>query len=271
MSNASEEPELPSSVTAFIESLYRDPRYVLIGKHVRNGIERIAFAEACTVVSAGGEVRGQLLLDGEYMPLGRPDGERPFGEDSLVDYYLGSQATAGRHLGEEDFAGLREESWQHYVRRNFCFQLGDFAQARDDAQHNLAIWNLIEQSDVSDEDKWSYLKWWPWLERDRSIAQALWDLIHDEPEHAATELYRALRSIEQFGISRAGQYDEEEGDGEPMCETMRQHIEALTEMLRQDADLPVSVEEQLDRAEARGDQEEVARLRAHLIRQATEG
>lgn len=260
--------ELPSPVRAFVRRLCRDPRYVLIGKVERHGTERIAFIEACTVLSAAGEVRGQMLLNSEYMLQGRPDGERPYGEDSLLDYYLRLQRENARHLDEDDITALRDESWQHYVRRNFAFQLGDYAQARDDAQHNLGIWNLIEQSDASEEAKWSYLKWWPWIERDRAVAQALWDVQHGEADHAATQLYLVQRSIDQFGHHYAEQYSREAGDGQALCPTMRQHIVALIELLRREADLPVSLEEQLDEATARGDHEEVERLRAELIRHA---
>ena len=59
-------------VEAFIQRLYRDPRYLLIGKIERFGREFISFIEGCTLLSATGEVRGQALLNDEYHLSGRP-------------------------------------------------------------------------------------------------------------------------------------------------------------------------------------------------------
>jgi hypothetical protein len=173
-------------------------------------------------------------------------------------------------LSDEELAALRDESWQYYVRRGFLFLLGRYDQARDDAEHNLGIWNVVDQSGAGDEAKWSYLKWWPWIERDRAIAQALWDLQQRNTDHAATELYRARRTIEQFGERHADQYAREEGDGRSLCSQMAQHVSALVELLRREQALPVSLEEQLDAAQQRGDEEEVERLRGEMIRRATD-
>lgn len=254
-------------VDSFIQRLYRDPRYLLIGKVERFGRELIAFVEGCTILSATGDVRGQALLNNEYCLSGRPDGQRPYGRESLLDHYLSAPREAETPLGEEELAALREESWQYYVRRNFAFLLGDFGQARNDAEHNLGIWNLIEQSGAAEAAKWSYGRWWPWIERDRAFAQALWDLQQGEAEHAASGLYRAQRNIEEFGERHAERYSQE-AEGESLCEQMGQHIAALVELLREEEQVPVSLEERLDEASAQGDAEEVERLRAEMIRRA---
>jgi len=265
---AGDDQGMAAPVKTLLMRLYRDPRYLMIGTVDRYGKERIAFIESCTVFSAAGDMEGQLLLNREYLRRGRPDGERPYGHESLLDHYLSLEAEGSLHLDEDDIVALREESWQYYVRRNFAIQLGDYALARDDAEHNLGIWNLVEQSEAPEEAKWSYLKWWPWIERDRAVAQALLDLRDGEPEQAATELYRACRSISQYGRRYADQYVQEEGDSQSICGAMEQHIAALAEALRREESLPVSLEEQLDQAAARGDEGEAQRLRAELIRRA---
>jgi hypothetical protein len=265
----SEGHKLSTRAQGFINRLYRDPRYLIIGKIERFGRELLAFVEGCTIISSTGDVRGQALIDSEFELRGRPDGERPYHEESLVDYYLSSKGKASMPLGDDEFVTLREESWQYYVRRSFAFLLGDYMQAREDAEHNHAIWNLVEQSDASDEMKWSYLRWWPWIERDRAIAQALLNLQQGQPEQAAAELYRAQRSITQYGERHAERYAQEgEEDGKSLCAHMTQHIGNLVEILREDEDLPVSMEERLDGAAARGDQDEVERLRREMIHRA---
>lgn len=262
------EESLPASVANFVQRLYRDPRYLLIGKGERLGRPRISFVEGCTLLSATGDVRGQTLLNQEYELRGRPDGDRPYHHDSLLDYHLSSGRGPGAALTEEDMAELREESWQYYVRRNFAFLLGDFARAREDAEHNLGIWNLVDQADLPAPLKWGYLRWWPWIERDRAIAQALLDLARGAGQGAATELYRAQRNIEQYGERHAEAYAQEEGEGESLCSTMCQHITVLVGLLREESALPISLEERLDQASARGDEEELARLREEMIRRA---
>jgi len=261
---------LPATIRAFSQRLYRDPRYLLVDRIERFGRERIAFIEAYTILSPTGEVRGQALLSQEYTRRGRPDGERPYGEESLLDHYLQSRGGETIELSEDELAALRDESWQYYVRRNFSFLLEDYYQAREDAEHNLGIWNLIERSGASDAAKWSSLRWWPWIERDRAIAQAMWDLEQGDADHAATELYRAQRAIEQFEQQHAERYAEEGDDNQDLCAHMRQHVSALVELLRRDRDLPVSLEERLDDAAARGDRAEMDRLRGEMIRRAVD-
>jgi hypothetical protein len=260
---------ISSRVQELIQRLYRDPRYLLLGRIERFGRELISFVEASTLVSGAGDVRGQALINSEYELRGRPDGERPYESESLLDHYL-ARGQDSPPLGEEEIGALREESWQYYVRRGFVFLLGDYGQARDDAEHNLGIWNLVEQSDAGSAAKWGYLRWWPWIERDRAVAQALLCVKHGQLEDAATELYRAQRNIDQYGERHAEQYGREEDSDESLCVQMRQHIAALVELLREDHSLPVSLEEQLDEANARGDAEGVERLRKEMIRRAVD-
>jgi hypothetical protein len=262
--------ELPAAVIGLLQRLYRDPRYLLVGVVQRYGRERISFIECCTILSATGDVRGQALLNAEYEIQGRPDGEHPYGEESLLDFYLRRRTPEPVELDEDELAALRDESWQYYVRRNFLFLLGRYDRAREDADHNLGIWNLVERSSASEEAKWSYLKWWPWIERDRAVAQALWDLQQGDAEQAATELYRAQKAIVQFGERHAEEYAAEEGDGSSLCSQMAQHIAALVELLRREKLLPISLDERMEAAQSRGDQEEMERLREELIRRTME-
>lgn len=261
---------LPSTVHTYLQRLYRDPRYLLIGRVERFGRERIAFIEGCTILSATGELQGQALINREYEVHGRPDGERPYGRESLLDLHLASRREGPLSLSDEEQSALRDESWQYYVRRNFAFLLGDHLQAREDAEHNLGIWNLIDQSDAAEDAKWSYLRWWPWIERDRATAQALGDLEHGNAEQAATELYRTQRSIKQFEERHADRYTQSGEDQQSMSSQMLEDLAGLVELLAREADLPTSLEEQLDAALAAGNDDEIERLRKEMIRRATE-
>ena len=262
--------QLPGTPRAFFQRLYRDPRYVLLDKVERFGRERFAFMETSTLLSPTGDVRGQAHLGQECMRNGRPDGERPYGEDSVFDHLSRSRSGDVVELSDEDLVALRDESWQYYVRRNFCFLFEDYYQAREDAEHNLGICDLVSRSSAGDAAKWGYARWWPWIERDRAIAQAMLDLARGEADDAATGLYRAQRAIEQFGERHARQYAEEEGGNDDLCTHMRQHIGILVDLLRRDNDLPVSLEEQFDQAAAEGDSAEMDRIRGEMIRRAVD-
>jgi hypothetical protein len=270
MEQSEDREQLPGTLRAFFQRLYRDPRYVLLDKVERFGRERFAFMETSTLLSPTGEVRGQAHLSQEFMRNGRPDGERPYGEDSVFDSLSRTRSGDVVELSDEDLVALRDESWQYYVRRNFCFLLEDHYQAREDAEHNLGICDLISRSGVGDAAKWSYVRWWPWIERDRAIAQAMLDLDRGEAQEAATGLYRAQRAIEQFGEKHTGQYADEEGGSEDLCTHMRQHIGILVDLLRRDSGLPVSLEEQFDHAAAEGNRAEMDRIRGEMIRRAVD-
>lgn len=265
----SDETQPQLTVELLVQRLYRDPRYMLIGKTERFGRELLSFIENCTLLSATGDIRGQTLLNSEYEMQGRPDGERPYGKDSLLSYYL-DQDGEQLLLSDEDLSALRDESWLYYVRRNFFFLLEEWASARDDAEHNLGIWDIIARSQAIETAKWASLKWWPWIARDRAVGQALSDLEQGHPDHAAAELYRTTRAIQQFGERYQEQYAQEEGDTREICLHMAQHLGALVELLRRDRNLPTSLDEQLDDAESRNDAEELERLRTEMIRKTME-
>jgi len=247
--------------------LFRDARYVLRERVERLGEPRFAFLEVCMLVSATGDVLGQNVLHREYRERGRPDGERPYGHESLLDYYHVEQSqNRVPVLTHEAAANIRDESWQYYVRRNFHFQSKNFMLAREDGEHNLELCNLLERYAVDDADRWALLRWWPWIERDRAMAAALELVEADQLDMAAAELYRAIKAIDQFAEKHAAQYEAEGEEGVRLPPTMRSHVEALTALLREEVSLPTSVDEKLDEAVARGDQEEADRLRQAMMK-----
>ena len=99
----------------------------------------------------------------------------------------------------------------------------------------------------------------------------MWDIEHGNTEPAATELYRTQRSIKQFEERQADRYTQSDADQPSMCSEMLEHLAALVDILAQEADLPTSLEEQLDAALAAGNEHDVERLREEMIRRAMEG
>ena len=256
-------------VRQLVEELFTDPRYLLQGEADRFGDKRLAFSEVCPLLSATGEPIGQLLLSREYRRRGRPDGERPHEQESLLDFYH-DQLAQGHlpALAKEDAGALREESWLYYIRRNFFFQLGEYDNARADAEHNLGLLDLLQTYAVDEADKWSMARWWPWIERDRAIAAALTALEQEDLLTTASELYRAEKSIREFGEQHAERYAQEDAD--KLAPAMISHVARIAELLREEEGLPEAPEERLERAVEAGDAEEIERLRREMERELFE-
>jgi hypothetical protein len=114
------------------------------------------------VVLPDGESRLQLRLELgvlEMHPAGRPDGQRPEGFDSLLDWQIDRARREMSEGGEERFQlsgdecrDLRREAMQYYHRRITWLRLGEFRRAAEDAEHNLAIMDLLKDRAADQED-----------------------------------------------------------------------------------------------------------------------
>lgn len=113
-----------------------------------------------------GKVKIQLRLDVGLLQMeatGRPDGTRPYGQESLLDHfqqlaaahrlYYGTEE--GFELDREDCAALHRESMQYYHRRICYLELGDYEAAARDAEHNLQIMDLLRDYAADRNDWWA--------------------------------------------------------------------------------------------------------------------
>jgi len=82
------------------------------------------------------------LIQMEYS--GRPDGERPEGFDSYLDYYRSLAASdPDFSLDPKQTFNLRNEGMQYYHRYLSLHQLKDYPGVIRDTRHNLDILNLM--------------------------------------------------------------------------------------------------------------------------------
>lgn len=111
-----------------------------------------------------GEPRLQLRLDLGVLQLhttGRPDGRRPHGCDSLLEYHeqrldehaaqVGSEE--GFSLSEDDCRQLREEAVQYYHRYVCLFVLNDFDGVVRDTSRNLRLLDFCAKHAEQESDK----------------------------------------------------------------------------------------------------------------------
>ena len=97
------------------------------------------------------QVRTPLGLE-QYELEGRPDGARPHGMDSALDYYLqrlDRSRTAGKEsefeLGPRECGELFNEGTLYYFRYVRLFQLKDWPRTLRDTSRNLRLFDFVKQ------------------------------------------------------------------------------------------------------------------------------
>jgi hypothetical protein len=101
----------------------------------------------------------------------RPDGARPYGHPSLLDYYLDCLETHRSTHGTDsnfrlngDACGeLGQEGLLFYHRYICLLRLGDFNGVVHDTTHNLAILDLVKSYAEHEEDRHSFEQYRPYV------------------------------------------------------------------------------------------------------------
>lgn len=160
-----------------------------------------------------GRPKLQLRLDLGLLQMeveGRPDGTEPFGEPSLLAYYLKKLARhraehgtdEGFHLDEEECSALRREMIQYYHRRISLLQLREYEGAARDAEHNLRIMDLIKSYALREEDRRAFDAFRPFVIVHLAQARASLLLQRGDYEGALEEVEDGIRRIEEFFSER---------------------------------------------------------------------
>jgi len=156
-----------------------------------------------------GRPKLQLRLDLGLLQMeveGRPDGAKPFGESSLLAYYLKKLARhmaehgtdEGFHLDEEECSALRREMIQYYHRRISLLELREYEGAARDAEHNLRIMDLIKSYALREEDRRASDDFRPFVIMHLTQARASLLLQRGDYEGALEEIEDGIRRIEDF-------------------------------------------------------------------------
>jgi len=139
----------------------------------------------------------------QWEAAGRPDGKQPYGRTSLLDFYrelIRTQEKRGKtfNLNKKQHAEIAEEIMDYYQRRVIFFQLGDYQGAGDDARHNLALMDIVQQYMDDPKAVMSHEKYRPFVIMDRTRAEAL--LAVEEGKHleAVSLLEEGSQQIKQF-------------------------------------------------------------------------
>lgn len=172
-----------------------------------------------------GEPRLQLRVELGILQLfldGRPDGERPFGQLSLLDHFEtlldqslseqeGGPGGSNAHSADDDFGKpdkfdlsvddcrlLREEAAQYYQRYIALMALEDFDRVVRDTSRNLRVLDLCKKHAQAEEDRVVLEKFRPYITMLRSRALASQALKDNEPKAAVLALDDGLESLRSF-------------------------------------------------------------------------
>ncbi len=203
---------------------------------------------------------------------GRPDGSKPHGAPTLLDYYRTQLRPAGRRRGappalrlaKEQVEELSEEVMDYYQRRMLFFRLGEYERARDDAQHNLDLMDLIRDHCEDPEAIAQHEKWRAFVFMDIARAEAL-----SLCQNGA--YLDAVRKVDD-GVEAIATLFREQGHQEAIA--VSQEIAALKELklqLREAYNIPLTPKEVLEglreeqaKAIADEDYERAARIRDEI-------
>ncbi len=217
-----------------------------------------------------GKDKIQVRIDLGLMQMeldGRPDGLRPHGKESLLDHFesvvLSQLQKYGTdenfQLNEDDLLNLQREAIQYYHRYISLLHLGDYDRVIRDTERNLRLFDFVKRYAPTDDDKWSFDQYRPYVLMVRARAKSLRALEQKD--------YQAALEALQEGRSLIEDFYREYGTEEEMLESSE--LETIQEWEEQiEKERPLSARERLSReleeAIRREDYEKAAEIRDQL-------
>ncbi len=165
-----------------------------------------------------GEPRIQVRLDLGLIQMamnGRPDGQRPHGMESYLEFYeakldesqqaQSDDKEAPRFsLSPEDCRLLREEAVQYYHRYVALLVLEEFDGVVRDTSRNLRVLDLVSTHAQTEQDRTVLEQFRPYITMMRARAMASQAIRDNEPKAAIHALDEGLEALRQF-FDDAGQ------------------------------------------------------------------
>ncbi len=137
---------------------------------------------------------------------GRPDGKRPYGKESLLDYY---ESQLQRHISEQgtdrDFEldgeaceDLRQEGLLYYHRYVLFFELGDFDRTARDTERNTRLVDLVWKYARDKKDAQALEQYRAYIIRMNASARAMRDAQLRNFDSAMRHVRDAIQTIENL-------------------------------------------------------------------------
>lgn len=163
--------------------------------------------KARKIIGSDGSEKIQLRIDLGLIQMemhGRPDGLRPHGFESLLQYHQSKAAAAGKSgdqpypLSEADVAGLQQEGAQYYHRYLSLFQLRDFQNVIRDTERNIQMLDFVGEHATDDDAKWALEQFRPYIIMMNTRAKASLDLKEGNTGEAVKLIEAGKEKIEAF-------------------------------------------------------------------------
>jgi hypothetical protein len=155
------------------------------------------------IVANDGSERLQLRIDLGLLQMavdGRPDGARPNGYDSYLEYYesCAERYGTGYQLSDEALDELFRERWQ-YCQRYLCFyHLGRYEQVVADTERTLRLHAFVRAHARRKRDQWRFDQYRPYVIMMNTRARAMIALQASDRERALAEIDEGRRLILAF-------------------------------------------------------------------------
>jgi len=190
---------------------------------------------------------------------GRPDGTKPGGAESYLDWLLREAIHWGEtiKLSDGQLEEIEREFSQFYHRRICWLAVRAFDRAVADADHTLSLLDFLERCDVNEDWKRVQTQQRMFVLFHRTQAAALAHLETEGAEPAIEEINRGLESIESLSGPVGA-----ESEPRQMVRPLRE----LQDWIRDHYQLDRTLAEQLADAVAAEEYERAARLRDELAR-----
>jgi hypothetical protein len=154
---------------------------------------------------------GMLQLEMED----RPDGLRPHGHVSLLDYHIARLEDYRRRYGSvdgyqltaTDCAALRREAAQYYQRYISLHQLGRFSEVARDTARNLRALDFLRRHAADEGECWEMEQYRGYLTMMNAVARAETHVGECDYPAAERVLATAMAAIRAFGADHAGQVE----------------------------------------------------------------
>ena len=211
------------------------------------------------------QVRTPLGIE-QYEIEGRPDGQRPHGLNSALEFYQQQLAQAQAGGRESDFeltpqecGELFTEGTLFYFRYVRLFQLKDWPRTIRDTERNLQVFDFVHRYASREEDQQFLEKWRPYIIRVNSTATVMLALEKQEYDKALRVAKEAVEKIKAL----------EEMDDETFKFEQERSLGAMQDLVAQvQKNRPLSeleqLEHQLRRAIERQEFERAAQLRDRI-------
>jgi hypothetical protein len=158
------------------------------------------------IVGLDGREKLQLRIDLGVLQMelsGRPDGVRPYGCDSLLEYHQRRAADVEEQgetyqLTPEQCAELQQEGIQYYHRYLSLFQISDFVGVVRDTQRNLDLFDFVAAHTDRDELSWMLQQFRPYVLMMNTRGKASIFLSQGKFGEAIAEIERGRDAIQEF-------------------------------------------------------------------------